>query len=121
MSGGSEPLPRRRPIPGPTPRAGSARRVSYIAPLAYVDGAFEFAFPTGVPLGKILSSLHEIEVSRRGGSQAQVRLRDVAELPNREKGAPLEKAKATILWMIQHLRPSDSFQVVSLSNRAEFL
>jgi hypothetical protein len=110
----------------------------------------------GVPIGEIGAPPHEIEVGRRGGSQASVRLRSRDEIPNRDfvlryrvasfavassylahrpgnatfvllpperaaidevvprelvflvdcsrsqRGAPLEKAEATILWLTQH-------------------
>jgi Ca-activated chloride channel family protein len=38
-----------------------------------------------------------------------------------QRGRPLLKAKETLLWILERLRPQDTFQIVSFANRAEFL
>jgi Ca-activated chloride channel family protein len=38
-----------------------------------------------------------------------------------QNGLPLTKAKETMLWILEHMNPDDTFQVVSFSNRTEML
>lgn len=38
-----------------------------------------------------------------------------------QRGRPLLKAKEAMLWILERLKPNDTFQMVSFSNRAEFL
>jgi Ca-activated chloride channel family protein len=38
-----------------------------------------------------------------------------------QTGLPLLKAKETMLWILDHLNPNDTFQIVSFSNAAEML
>jgi Ca-activated chloride channel family protein len=133
----------------------------------------------GIGIGKITSPLHAIDVERPSASRAHVRLRDQAEIPNRDfvlryvvsgdevrsgylahrtddsdgyvtffllppktvtpetaapkemifvidrsgsqSGLPLEKAKETMLWILDHMNPNDTFQVVDFGNTANVL
>ncbi len=133
----------------------------------------------GVPILDVASPLHEIDVERPEANKARVRLRDQAEIPNRDfvlryavagdevrsgylvhrdgegdgyvtfvllppkrvtsetaapkemifvidrsgsqAGLPLEKAKETMRWILDHMNPNDTFQVVDFGNTANVL
>src|SRR5439155_1183921 len=133
----------------------------------------------GVPILDVASPLHEIDVERPEANQARVRLRDQAEIPNRDfvlryavagdevrsgylvhrdgegdgyvtfvllppkrvtsesaapkemifvidrsgsqAGLPLEKAKETMRWILDHMNPNDTFQIVDFGSTASLL
>ena len=132
----------------------------------------------GVPILDVASPLHEIDVERPEANQARVRLRDQAEIPNRDfvlryavagdevrsgylvhrdgnegyvtfvllppkrvtpetaapkemifvidrsgsqAGLPLEKAKETMRWILDHMNPNDTFQIVDFGSTANVL
>jgi Ca-activated chloride channel family protein len=45
----------------------------------------------------------------------------VVDRSGSQSGLPLEKAKETLLWILERMGPDDTFQVVSFSNRTELL
>jgi Ca-activated chloride channel homolog len=45
----------------------------------------------------------------------------VVDRSGSQSGLPLEKAKETLLWILDHMNPQDTFQVVSFSSTAEWL
>ena len=56
--------------------------------------------------------------------QAEVAPRElffVVDRSGSQSGLPLEKAKETLLWILDHMNPQDTFQVVSFSGTAEWL
>ena len=133
----------------------------------------------GVPVLGIEAPLHDVTVERPGPARVLVRLRDQAEIPNRDfvlrysvasdavqsgylthrgpdgygyvtfllvpprrvtaataaprelilvidrsgsqSGAPLAKAKETMDWMLDHLNPNDTFQVIDFGSEAHQL
>src|SRR5205823_2168591 len=133
----------------------------------------------GVPILDVASPLHEIDVERPEASRARVRLRQRAEIPNRDfvlryavagdevrsgylvhrdgegegyatfvllppqrvtpetaapkemifvidrsgsqAGLPLEKAKETMRWILGHMNPNDTFQIVDFGSTANVL
>jgi Ca-activated chloride channel family protein len=194
--------------------------ISYVEPLAFADGTFEFSFPTvvgprfvpptgvpdadcitppvtpegtraghdiaiavdvdaGVPILGVESKQHAIDVERPDATHARVRLRSANEIPNRDfvlryavageqvesgylvhkpaegdgyvtfvllppkrvtattaapkemifvidrsgsqSGLPLQKAKETMHWILDHMNPQDTFQVVDFGNTANVL
>jgi len=48
------------------------------------DVSIELAIDTGVPLLKLYSNSHDIDVSRTGSSAATVKLKNLAEIPNKD-------------------------------------
>jgi Ca-activated chloride channel family protein len=194
--------------------------ISYVEPLQFANGTFEFAFPTvvgprfipptgvpdadrvsppvtpegtraghdiaiavdvdaGVPILGVESKLHAIDVERPDATHARVRLRSANEIPNRDfvlryavagdevqsgylahkapggdgyvtfvllppkrvtaetaapkemifvidrsgsqSGLPLAKAKETMHWILDHMNPHDTFQVVDFGSTANVL
>ncbi|TMB60801.1 MAG: VWA domain-containing protein, partial [Deltaproteobacteria bacterium] len=143
------------------------------------DIAIAVDIDAGVPILDVVSPLHAIDVERPEANQARVRLRDQAEIPNRDfvlryavagdevrsgylahrdgegegyvtfvllppkrvtaetaapkemifvidrsgsqAGLPLEKAKETMRWILDHMNPNDTFQVVDFGNTANVL
>ena len=143
------------------------------------DIAIAVDIDAGVPILDVASPLHEIDVERPDASRARVRLRQTAEIPNRDfvlryavagdevrsgylvhrdadgdgyvtfvllppkrvtpetaapkemifvidrsgsqAGLPLEKAKETMRWILDHLNPNDTFQIVDFGNTANVL
>ncbi len=133
----------------------------------------------GVPILSLDSRLHEIDVERSEPQRARVRLRERAEIPNRDfvlryavageavrsgvlshrngsrdgyvsftilppkrvtpetaapkelifvidrsgsqSGLPLTKAKETMLWILEHMNPNDTFQIVDFANTTNML
>ncbi|HEY2386799.1 MAG TPA: VWA domain-containing protein [Candidatus Binatia bacterium] len=133
----------------------------------------------GVPILDVTAPLHEVDVERPGPNLARVRLRDRAEIPNRDfvlryavaedtvrsgylahrdgagdgylsvvlvpprhvapreaapkelvfvidrsgsqAGLPLQKAKETMSWILDHLNPSDTFQIIDFGSTANVL
>ena len=133
----------------------------------------------GVPIRDVSAALHAIEVERPEPSRARVRLRDQAEIPNRDfslrwtvsadevqsaflahrsgaddgyvslvllppervsadsaapkemifvvdrsgsqMGAPLEKAKETMRYALDHMNPNDTFQVIDFGSTSHAL
>jgi len=133
----------------------------------------------GVPILDVAAPLHEVDVERPGPNQVRVRLRDRAEIPNRDfvlryavaedtvqsgylthrdgagdgyvsfvllpprhvapheaapkelifvidrsgsqSGAPLQKAKETMSWILDHLNPNDTFQIIDFGSTANVL
>src|SRR5207247_1235023 len=133
----------------------------------------------GVPTLEVASPLHEVEVERPEANRARVRLRQKAEIPNRDfvlryavagddvqsgylahrdaggdgyatfvllppkrvtpetaapkemifvidrsgsqAGLPLEKAKETMRWILDHMNPNDTFQIVDFGSTANVL
>jgi len=209
-------------------------RITYVEPLKFADGTFEFSFPTvvgprfvpgnptghagtgsapdtdrvpdasritppitpegtraghdlsinvdldaGVALGAVVSPLHPIKVDRPAPTRARIALVNQREIPNRDfvvrytvatddlqstalthrgadgdgyltlvllppqrttadsaapkelvfvidrsgsqAGAPLDKAKETMRWIIDHLNPRDTFQIVDFGSSANVL
>lgn len=45
----------------------------------------------------------------------------VVDRSGSQRGLPLAKAKETLLWILEHMNPRDTFQVLSFSNRTERL
>src|SRR5438132_767406 len=155
-----------RTIRGEIKRREEARRI------------YEAARAAG-PILDVASPLHAIDVERPEANRARVRLRDQAEIPNRDfvlryavagdevrsgylahrdgegegyvtfvllppkrvtaetaapkemifvidrsgsqAGLPLEKAKETMRWILDHMNPNDTFQVVAFGNTANVL
>src|SRR5438094_923657 len=143
------------------------------------DIAIAVDIDAGVPILDVVSPLHAIDVERPEANQARVRLRDQADIPNRDfvrryavagdevrsgylahrdgegegyvtfvllppkrvtsesaapkemifvidrsgsqAGLPLEKAKETMRWILDHMNPNDTFQVVDFGNTANVL
>src|SRR2546425_2162937 len=143
------------------------------------DIAIAVDIDAGVPILDVASPLHPIDVERPEANKARVRLRDQAEIPNRDfvlryavagdevrsghlahrddegdgyvtfvllppkrvtretaapkemifvidrsgsqAGLPLEKAKETMRWILDHMNPNDTFQVVDFGNTANVL
>jgi Ca-activated chloride channel family protein len=143
------------------------------------DIAIAVDIDAGVPIRKIDSRLHEVDVDRRSKTRALVHLHEKAVIPNRDfvlryavashevtsgylthrdgegdgyatfvllpprrvtpetaapkemifvidrsgsqSGLPLTKAKETMLWILDHMNPRDTFQVVSFSSSVEVL
>src|SRR2546426_2662982 len=143
------------------------------------DIAIAADIDAGVPILDVASPLHAIDVERPEANKARVRLRDQAEIPNRDfvlryavagdevrsgylahrdgegdgyvtfvllppkrvtsesaapkemifvidrsgsqAGLPLEKAKETMRWILDHMNPNDTFQVVDFGSTANVL
>jgi len=143
------------------------------------DISIEVGLDAGLPVEDIQSPLHEVDVDRLGPTEARVRLRSRAEIPNRDfvlryrvagdavrsgylahrsegkdgyvtfvlvpprrvapttaapkelifvvdrsgsqSGLPLQKAKETMRWILDHMNPNDTFQVVDFSNTTNVL
>ncbi|TDI95439.1 MAG: VWA domain-containing protein [Deltaproteobacteria bacterium] len=142
------------------------------------DIAIQVEIDAGVPILSLDSRLHAIDVERLGSARARVRLRERAEIPNRDfvlryavageevrsgflshrnggdgyvsfillppkrvtsgtaapkelifvidrsgsqSGRPLNKAKQTMLWILDHMNPNDTFQVVDFANTTNML
>jgi Ca-activated chloride channel family protein len=143
------------------------------------DIAISVDIKAPVPIFGVESRLHEVDVERPTPDRARVRLRQKAEIPNRDfvlryavagdevrsgylahrgeagdgyvtfvllppkrvapeavaprelifvidrsgsqHGLPLLKAKETMLWILDHMNPDDTFQVVDFGNTANVL
>jgi Ca-activated chloride channel family protein len=143
------------------------------------DLSIQVDIDAGVPILSLDSRLHEIEVQRAESHRAHVRLRERAEIPNRDfvlryavageevrsgvlshrdgsrdgyvtfailppkrvtsetaapkelifvidrsgsqSGLPLTKAKETMLWILEHMNPNDTFQVVDFGSTTHML
>ena len=132
----------------------------------------------GVPIEKIESKLHEVEVSRKDGSHATISLKNRKEIPNRDfvltytvageeirsgilthkqgkegfaavimippkrvkpehiapkemifvidcsgsqSGKPIQKAKETMKYVIEHMNPNDTFNIIDFNQGARML
>ena len=143
------------------------------------DISIRVEIDAGVPILSIDSRLHEVDVKQPDPRRASVRLREQAEIPNRDfvlryavagdevrsgvlshrngagdgyltltllppkrvtpetvapkelifvidrsgsqSGLPLTKAKETMLWILEHMHPNDTFQVVDFGSSTNML
>jgi len=143
------------------------------------DISIQVEIDAGVPILSVDSRLHEVDVKQPDPWRASVRLREQAEIPNRDfvlryavasdevrsavlshrngagdgylsltllppkrvtpetvapkelifvidrsgsqSGLPLTKAKETLLWILEHMNPNDTFQVVDFGSSTNML
>jgi Ca-activated chloride channel family protein len=143
------------------------------------DIAIRIDIDAGVPILSVDSRLHEVDIEHKTPERAHIRLRQQAEIPNRDfvlryavageevksgylvhrdpkkdgyvtimllppkrvtpqtaapkemvfvidrsgsqSGLPLTKAKETMHWILDHMNPNDTFQIVDFSNTTSTL